>query len=343
MADAVLKLVRWGCAIVVALVLTGFEPAKLPAQPAAASPPDARPAPCSVAGATVMTVAQIIAAGDDVYDRCVTVEAVANGFWLEADNVSRYQRARRGFAGGPDSNSMGLYGRDRSLLPAMVRVTGRINSCARISDAITAQGGIPFLSGYCHYHTGRIIAADVVEEVRPFAHVRLTAASAPAALQSLSPIADTALATTMREAAATLLDAACDGDGGRVEQLLRASDNGQARMAPELVAHPAVRSICQTGVPEASTVLGWVPPADATPAALERFARDAVSAPHGVVCFANDGFARAGAWPIATLDTAIVAGRPYVCIDVWLRTGRPPAFTIGIDQRGAAEPDAAAG
>ena len=73
---------------------------------------------------------------------------------------------------------LGLYGRDRGLEPAIIRATGRIDSCKAVYDRIIAAGEIPFLGGFCHYYHGLVIGAASVTEIGKPDIVRIPAGTA---------------------------------------------------------------------------------------------------------------------------------------------------------------------
>jgi hypothetical protein len=300
------------------------------------SAPVAQPA-CTEADSPVMTIEQISAAGEAVLGRCVTVEGVALGFRLLANNSAFYASPRDSLAPTSNGVTLGLYGRNRGRPPALVRVRGRANSCERISQSIIAGGGVPFLSGYCHYHQGMIIDG-AVEDIRPFTFVRIPAHSAPDALVSIMPLAPGATRDAMAAAAAPFFAALRDNNTEGMTAMIQASQNQQAAQVPQLLSAPAVAAWRAAGAPTTIEYFGWRLPADATSEQRQSFARDAADGPAAIACAASTAFARNNLWPISAADTAIVSGRPYICVRLWLRPGQAPSYSFGIDDWGTAEP-----
>lgn len=289
--------------------------------------------PCLAAETRPATIADIAALGDAAIGRCFAVEGVATGFWLYADNAARYRRAPADNEPSSSGAVLGLYGRDRGLPPARVRVTGRIDRCERIYAAVQAEGGIPFLTGYCHYYRGLALHGRTVEEIAPYQFTRVTERDA-GDLGSLRPLADGQARRRLLAAATPFFEAIDWRDDAALRDLLMASRQQQESRTAALSAHPAVEQWRASGQVSgrALAVLGWHRPADATPEQQAQWARDAADGPEAYVCSASITFAELHLWPISSADTAILAGRPYLCVRIWLPDGRPPSYYFEIDR-----------
>lgn len=315
---------RWTLAMILALAA---------AMPAAAQSGDQGPnmaqRPCTSGETRAATIADISVLGDTAIGQCFSVEAVAVGFWLYADNMARY---RRGTADNEPSSSgavLGLYGRNRGMAPARVRVTGRIDRCERISSAVQSEGGIPFLSGYCHYYRGLALYGRTVEELAPFTFTRIALREA-GDLGTLRPLPDGAARQRLLAAAQPFFDALDRRDDATLRSLIIGSRQGQEGEIAALLAHSAVEA-WRAGRPQrAVTAIGWHHPADATAEQQAQWARNAADGPEGYVCSASMAFADQGLWPISPGDTDIFAERPYLCVRVWLPANRPPSYTFGL-------------
>lgn len=318
---------RWMVAAVLTLVA---------AMPAAAQPsnqgPNLAQRPCAAGEARSSTIAEINALGDAAIGQCFFVEGTAVGFWLFADNAARYRRPRAENEPSSSGAVLGLYGRDRGLPPARVRVSGRIDRCERISSAVISEGGIPFLSGYCHYYRGLALYGRTVEEIAPVELTRIVLRDA-GVLGSLRPIVDEAVQQRLLAAASPFFDALDRRDETALRNMIVQSRQQQENQTAELMAHPAVerwRSLGEISG-RASGVLGWHRPTDATAEQRAAWASDAADGPEGYVCSAGLPFAEQGRWPISPADTEIFTDRPYLCVRIWLPADRPPSYSFVVE------------
>jgi hypothetical protein len=322
---------RWGIKIWALFIV--FASSAVLAQSSEVRPVNLAAAPCNAAETRVASVGEIAAMGDDAIGRCFTVEGLATGFWLYADNAARYLRSRAENDPSASGAVVGLYGRDRGLPPALVRVTGRIDRCERISNAVVAEGGIPFLSGYCHYYRGLALYGRRVEEIAPVGLTRIVLRDA-GALGTLRPIAAGEVQQRLLAAASPFFNALDRLDESALRTLITQSQNQQENQIAELMAHPAVQQWRM--LPEVSgralAVLGWNRPEDASAEQQAQWARDAANGPEGYVCSAGIPFAEQGRWPISPSDTEIFADRPYLCVRIWLPADRPPSYSFGLEQ-----------
>lgn len=315
---------------IVAAIMSLLAVAPASAQQSGQSPNMAQRS-CAAGETRSATVAEISALGDAAIGQCYSIEGVATGFWLYADNAARYRPSRADNEPSSSGAVLGLYGRDRGLPPARVRVTGRVDRCERIFDAVVAQGGIPFLSGYCHYYRGYVLYGQRVEELTPFEFTRITLRDA-GDLGTLRPIAEEAVRRRLLAAATPFFNALESRDEASLRSLIAQSQNQQESQVDELLEHLAIRQWRFLGQFGARYVeaLGWRRPADATAEQVAAWTRDAASGPEGYVCSAGRVFAEDHLWPIIPADTDMADGRPYLCVRIWLPTGRPPSYSFGL-------------
>ncbi len=331
-------MVHWLQVIGPAALLTMAGATGAQAQSATPVPEHMPPAPCDPAQSPLMTISQISAAGAAMFGRCVTVEAIALGMRLYADNGALYASPSDPLEPTSSGVMLGLYGRDRGADPAVVRVRGRIDSCERLSDVVAASGGIAFFSGYCHYHRGTIIQGQSVEEVRPFRFVRRSAADTPVGYRRIVPLEAGEVRMRMIEAARPYFEALRRNDRATITSLIAQSDNQQADLISPLLDHPAVVAWRQQTGPEQIEIFGWVPHPNASAEEQARWGADMEDGPQAMACLAPADFAARNLWPVDAMDTSIVEGRPYICTQVWLRTARPPAYLVNLADWGTAEP-----
>lgn len=308
---------RWIASLVVVT-------AALVASPAAASEKEKAAPACTAADSPVMTIGEISALGDAAIGRCATVEGWALGFFLQADNAARYrpQRIYNDFTS--TGAVLGLYGRNRTLPPAIIRVTGRIDSCKAIYDRITAAGQVPFLAGFCHYYYGLIVSADAVTEIGKPDLVRIPAATAEPGLGNLSPMAAGAARDALRAAFVPLLDALVRRDAPALRQLLRieggtpmADDRLAKRVAALTEADSPVAALPTDGSATVE-VFGWREPLWADDTTRAGQAAAIASSTIGIVCAAPQSTADRQLWPIDDADIGFAPGRPYVCARIFI-------------------------
>lgn len=292
---------------------------------AAAAEEGGKTAPaCSVADSPAMTIGEIAALGDAAIGRCVTVEGWALGFFLQADNAARYRQERVYNDHTSTGAVLGLYGRDRGAAPAIVRATGRIDSCKAVYDRIVAAGEIPFLGGFCHYYYGLVIDATTVTETGKPDIVRIPAGTAGAGLGNLSPMAEGEARATLRATFAPLLDALVKRDGAALRQLLRIEGGvpmSEERLAGRVAALTAADSPVAALPADGSAVVevfGWREPLWADDRTRAGRAAEMATTTSGIVCAAPKRAADARLWPIDDADVGFARGRPYVCARIFI-------------------------
>ena len=294
------------------------------AAPAAADEAKKALPPCSAADSPVMTIGEISALGDAAIGRCVTVEGWALGFFLQADNEARYRQQRTYNDYTSTGAVLGLYGRDRGLEPAIIRATGRIDSCKAVYDRIIAAGEIPFLGGFCHYYHGLVIGAASVTEIGKPDIVRIPAGTAKAGLGNLSPMAGGEARETLRATFAPLLDALVKRDKAALRRLLRieggvplSDDRLEKRIAALTAADSPVSALPADGS-AAVEVFGWREPEWADEKTRAGNAAAMANTVSGIVCAAPKRAADQRLWPIDDADTGFAPGRPYICARIFI-------------------------
>lgn len=296
----------------------------LAAAPAAAQEGKETRAPCSATSSPAMTIGEISALGDAAIGRCVTVEGWALGFFLQAGNEARYRRQRIYNDYGSTGAVLGLYGRDRALEPAIIRATGRIDSCKAVYDRIVAAGEIPFLGGFCHYYNGLVIDATSVAEIGKPDIVRIPAAAAGSGLGNLSPMAESEARATLRATFAPLLDALVKRDREALRRLLRIaggvplSDDRLEKRIAALTAADSPVSALPTDGSAAIEVFGWREPLWADEKTRAGNAAAIANTTSGIVCAAPKRTAEQRLWPIDDADIGFARGRPYVCARIFI-------------------------
>jgi hypothetical protein len=279
---------------------------------------------CSAADSPAMTIGEISALGDAAIGRCVTVEGWALGFFLQADNEARYRQQRTYNDYTSTGAVLGLYGRNRALEPAIIRATGRIDSCKAVYDRIVAAGEFPFLGGFCHYHHGLVISAASVTEIGKPDIVRIPAAAAQKGLGNLSPMAGGAARETLRATFAPLLDALVKRDEAALRRLLRLeggvalSDERLEKRIATLTAADSPVSTLPTDGSAAIEVFGWREPEWADEKTRAGNAAAMANTTSGIVCAAPKRTADRRLWPIDDADTGFAPGRPYVCARIFI-------------------------
>ncbi|WP_432767628.1 MAG: hypothetical protein HEQ22_09260 [Sphingopyxis sp.] len=306
-----------------AAVLMGLA-ASVAVVPAAAEAGDEAAPACSAADSPAMTIGEVIALGEAAVGRCVTVEGWALGFFLQADNEARYRQERIYNDYTSTGAALGLYGRDRGAAPAIIRATGRIDSCKAVYDRIVAAGDIPFLGGFCHYHYGLVVNAATVTEIGKPDVVRIPARTASAGLGNLSPMAPGEARDTLGAAFAPLLDALVKRDAAALKSLLRneagaamAEDRLASRVAA-LTAADSPAAVLPADGTAAIEVFGWREPLWADDQTRVGNAEAMANTTSGIVCAAPQRAAAARLWPIDDADAGFARDRPYLCARIFI-------------------------
>lgn len=286
---------------------------------------DQKPAAvCAAADSPAMTIGEIAALGDAAIGRCVTVEGWALGFFLQAGNEARYRQQRVYNDYTSTGAVLGLYGRDRGAAPAIVRATGRIDSCKAVYDRIVAAGEFPFLGGFCHYYYGLIVNASTVTEVGKPDIVRIPARSIGPGLGNLSPMANGQARETLRATFAPLLDALVKRDEVMLRQLLRIEGGAplsEDRLAKRVAALTAPDSLASALPADGSAVVeifGWREPEWADEKTRAGNAAQMANTTSGIVCAAPKRTADQRLWPIDDADVGFARDRPYVCARIFI-------------------------
>lgn len=279
---------------------------------------------CSASDSPTMTIGEITALGDTAIGRCVTVDGWALGFFLQADNAARYRQQRSYNDYTSTGAVLGLYGRNRAAPPAIIRATGRIDSCKAVYDRIAAAGDIPFLGGFCHYHYGLVIDASSVTEIGKPDIVRIPAGSAAPGMGNLSPMVDGESRDTLLATFAPLLDALVKRDDAALRQLLRI-EGGAPMTEDRLAARVAALTAADSPVSELPSdgsavveVFGWREPLWADEKTRAGNAAAMANTTSGIVCAGPPRTARERLWPIVDADAAFASGRPYVCARIFI-------------------------
>jgi hypothetical protein len=300
------------------------------AQPASAQANSARPA-CTADTAEATTIADIITAGPAAMGRCVSVEGLAIGSQLHADNLARY-RQRRAY-GDPSSTGaiIGLYrgnlGGDQT---ARARIVGRVENCAALLAAAQAASGpndIVMMGGYCHYFSGPVVTATSVTALSDANQVRIARGGADPALGDIAPMAAGAprdrllLAANMlfaslgaREVALTLLRPR----GGTTRP-----DAEIFSMMDRLAAGAGTRAA--SGVTE---IFGWRAPSYASAEERRGFAQQAAQITEGIACHSTRPDA-AALWPISEGDAMLGGQRPYGCVRISIGADDATTYEMG--------------
>lgn len=292
---------------------------------APATAEETRPAAaCSAANSTVMTIGEIAALGDAAIGRCVTVEGWALGFFLQADNAARYRQQHVYNDYTSTGAVLGLYGRDRGVAPAIVRATGRIDSCKAVHDRIIASGEFPFVGGFCHYYHGLVVSASTVTELGKPDIVRIPARAAAAGLGNLSPMANGEARETLRATFAPLLDALVKRDKVALRQLLQIeggatmAEDRLAKRVAALTAADSLAAALPADGPAVVEVFGWREPEWADEKTRTGNAAAMANTTSGIVCAAPKRTADEQLWPIDDADVGFARDRPYVCARIFI-------------------------
>ncbi|WP_293700922.1 MULTISPECIES: hypothetical protein [unclassified Sphingopyxis] len=298
--------------------------AAVTATPTAAKEDEKAASACSATDGPTMTIGEITVLGDMAIGRCVTVDGWALGYFLQADNEARYRQQRIYNDYTSTGVVLGLYGRDRGAPPAIIRATGRIDSCKAVYDRIIAAGDIPFLGGFCHYHYGLVINASSVTEIGKPDIVRIPANAAAPGIGNLSRMVDGKARDTLLATFAPLLDALVKRDGAALRQLLRIESGApmtEDRLAERVAALTAADSPVTALPSDGSAVVevfGWREPLWADEKTRMGNAAAMANTTSGIVCAAPPRTAEERLWPIDDADAGFARGRPYVCARIFI-------------------------
>ncbi len=285
--------------------------------------------------------------------RCVTVEGIALGPRLYADDAARYRPQT--IYNDPSSSGavIGLYADNRHNGPRRVRVTGRVDSCAamqamadqRNAAARTSQPEnlvITVLNGFCHYFNGLVITQATTTPISggpaPLMRIPRGAAGADVSgnpLGNLSPMASGHDRQRLENAGMRLISALLerelairpDADAALTALLRpiaggRRSDAEISALINRLKAAGGVFDthwIGENGTRPVFDVLGWREPAWADEASRAAAAqRMDAGVREGFFCGSTARNA-AALWPIDQNDVDNHRSRPYACVRVTLR------------------------
>lgn len=336
-------------------LLTGLSIAAmavLASPPALAQSESAAPPTCNAATAEQSTIAAITAAGNTMHGRCVTVEGIALGPRLYADDAARYRPQT--IYNDPSSSGavIGLYANTRQNGARRVRVTGRVDSCAAMQAAADQRNAaartsqpenliITMLSGFCHYYHGLVIAQATTTPVSrgapPLTRIPRGAAGwqvGDIPLGNLSTMASGEERQRFENAGMRLITAVLERElairpdaGVALATMLRPLHGGQrsdaeiASLTNRLTAAGGVFDthwIGNGGRP-VFEILGWREPpwADEASRAAAAQRMDA-GVREGFFC-ASTARDAAALWPIDEGDIDNHRSRPYACVRITLR------------------------
>lgn len=269
---------------------------------------------CSPEEAVATTIEAIRTAPDQWLDKCVTVSGIAESIRLHSSLDTLYRSSQFGEDGNSiDENQRHHIGIDRQELRSnpdlraratRIEVTGVVDSCERRSERIRAQGGIPFLSGYCHYYGGPtiVISSYTISSER---FERLTGQEARGRVGNLiEPPRDWDWRDELESVAHDFAEAVHTGDRARLAAMLSYGPGVEEERIEAVLTSPAYRELREEKPGELKLF---------THALGGRFVqrdRDHVGA---TMCFCRTGDCD-GLWPISSLDADAGTGRPYVCI-----------------------------
>lgn len=303
---------------------------------------------CQRSRAPTVTFAE--AASDNVIAPCVEIEGVVVGSLLVEDGYARYRMQR--IANDPSSSGavLGYYGAATFDVPMRVRVIGRLTNCASIEamvDGVRAQepGSILLMTGYCHYHMGRVIQAVYVEPLGPADFFRALPTRGEIDLGNLSPLAEGDTRRQMLAAAERFLSAVRVRDRDTLAVMHGGGPNG--RRAPRdlervlaimLESPDSPFADLQTRGAVTTEIFGWKPPRWADEAWRAEATRTGTA--DAIACFSERSDA-AALWPIDSKDADNIPGRPYACTRIHIgSTGMdaPASFDTEQARSGVAEP-----
>ena len=273
---------------------------------------------CTAENAVVTTIADIQREPDRYLDRCVNVTGLFSGIRLYSSREGIYLVNRFG----PDGNStvanlrhrIGADNQEMRNLrlqqPVPATVIGWVDSCERRSRRVVDAGGIPFLTGYCHYHDGPTIIVQHYRLGRG-GFERLTGEASRQRFGNIAPIPDDWPHRRALEAmAADFLGALRSGDRARMAALHDIRPNTthahDSRMLALLLDDPnsPFAELRRRDTPQ---TLILTTTRDGRP-----FAGDDNDGVSGILCFCRAEDC-SGRWPIAQFDADNAPARPYAC------------------------------
>ena len=308
----------------------------------------AAPEPACTAQTAIRTDLRAIAEHPERFaGRCVTVSGPASGIALYSGVEGIYLNQRKYYGGW--RHRIGLYSPDNRIRrsaadrdsPAVLTVTGRVDTCERLSAAAHASAGpdsIVMMSGYCHYYSGAVVHADVYFEDSRARVERLYGERARKRygeliappddwpmlpqLQALADRFETALKAGDRRALAALHDLDPDDPGddrAMLDYLLtdERSPFAEIRRAGQSQSALFIRHRQLSGDDY----------------------REASRHPSGVLCFCRTRDC-SRSWPISASDASNAPDKPYACTMIepqdWAK--RKSRFNTLVDKAWLAEP-----
>ncbi|MDZ3832547.1 MAG: hypothetical protein U0S50_12150 [Sphingopyxis sp.] len=300
---------------------------------------------CVPAESVETTIPEVIGLGDAAIGKCVTVDGWAIGIFVHAGNEARYRQQSIYNDFSSTGAILGLYGRDLNLDPAIIRATGRIDSCEAIYDRVVAAGGVPFLGGFCHYYKGYVLKAETVAEIGKLDLVRIPARLARPDLGNLSAIQRGGARDRLAAAFAPLLVALRHRDEvalrdflGQVDGVALPEDQLTKRVAALTEGDTLSAALPKTG-DVAVEYFGWREPAWADADSRAGNAEDIEQTVTGLACAGPSLTAERKLWPISSGDGGYAAGRPYVCARIFIGADGVAHYEIFPENRTIREPD----
>lgn len=279
---------------------------------------------CTLRNSAATTVETIAANPERWLDRCVRLSGIAGALDLHSSLDSLYRSTRFGEDGNyVPANLKRRIGIDSVELRAhpllrrearRIEAIGRVDSCERRVQRIRAQGGIPFLGGYCHYESGPTVVVASYKIVSS-QYRRLTGEAQRRRVGNLvEPPGDWEWRSALEAVARDFAAAVRAADRDRLAALLSYGEGLEEQRIESIFQSPAYRPMREGRVGETRifthTIGGRFRPSD-----------------NGHV-FAHICYCRtpdcAGRWPIASRDADAGPDRPYVCISASGRIA-PPA------------------
>lgn len=294
----------------------------------AAAPAAAEAPPCTRESAVQMTVEQVVARGERLLRRCVTVEVMAGGRSLYSGREGEYLAARvRRWS---DPHRIGYYpfadgASPEALPPGRYLLTGIVMSCRALQRLLEARNDdpelFPMVGGYYHHYAGAVIMPVFREALPPEPEFRFVGEPMRARYGNLEAApANWPALPRLRLAAEAYRRAILAGDREALRDFHDFPDEG---VDPDIDMF-VTRMASDPSAPFAD-LRG--PGAGALAIFIE-FAplRRPVIAPgeeHGAwFCFCRSAECE-GLWPISSIDAGAREGRPYVCTWHEPRYGAP--------------------
>ena len=302
--------------------------------------------PCTIETSTPASVVEIAGDPDRFLDRCVTVSGAVAGISIYSGREGMYLAHRFGSDGNYSEEGrrhrIGIDRQDirdlRMAYPQQATVTGRVDSCERRYKRIADAGGIAFLAGYCHYHSGPTIVVDSysITEKR---HERLIGEAARADFGDLAFMPSDWPARAGSEAVvADFLAAVRRGDRARLAELHDFTDTDNEHRRGVLYAllqdaESPFTALRQGEAPQSTLFVSMAE--DGT-----LFGREG-TAPGGLACFCRTEDCT-GLWPIALNDANNARDRPFVCTHLQGDGSRPAWLVTPVGGGWLMEPAASA-